>query len=105
MIPRHPRSTLFPYTTLFRSFALAEAKVATPARQSQVRGVVVDGLEAPLINRRRLDRSGDVFEVGEMKSGRDRELDLALKHPACARCFRWSPRRAPRPAVRRPAAR
>src|SRR5438067_8417641 len=77
MIPRHPRSTLFPYTTLFRSFALAEAKVATPARQSQVRGVVVDSLEAPLINRRRLDRSGDVFEVGEMKSGRDRELDLA----------------------------
>src|SRR5256885_4777984 len=35
MIRRPPRSTLFPYTTLFRSSAL---RVETPARRSEVRG-------------------------------------------------------------------
>src|SRR5260221_5945456 len=41
MIRRPPRSTLFPYTTLFRSSRSAETKLrpsATPARGSQQRG-------------------------------------------------------------------
>src|SRR5205809_3502873 len=34
MIPRHPRSTLFPYTTLFRSIArLARLRVFDPGEQ------------------------------------------------------------------------
>src|SRR5436190_14754125 len=30
MIPRHPRSTLFPYTTLFRSFVFVRTRVPWP---------------------------------------------------------------------------
>src|SRR5436309_10977130 len=32
MLPRPPRSTLFPYTTLFRSFRSAEFRTARPFR-------------------------------------------------------------------------
>src|SRR5947208_1604192 len=32
MIPRPPRSTLFPYTTLFRSFALSLLRFRLPSR-------------------------------------------------------------------------
>src|SRR3712207_7677631 len=49
MIRRPPRSTLFPYTTLFRSHVELADLVAAP--QVQVGGAVVDGRERP----RRLD--------------------------------------------------
>src|SRR3712207_7247340 len=38
MIRRPPRSTLFPYTTLFRSVVRAAAEVARGSRCEQVRG-------------------------------------------------------------------
>src|SRR2546428_9861096 len=37
MIRRPPRSTLFPYTTLFRSSAMAGQKIGTLARNAAVR--------------------------------------------------------------------
>src|SRR2546421_9575720 len=38
MIRRPPRSTLFPYTTLFRSIAAGSARSATGRRRSRSRG-------------------------------------------------------------------
>src|SRR2546422_2592314 len=47
MIRRPPRSTLFPYTTLFRSRQEAEILVAGPlAQQGAKRGVAVEPREA-----------------------------------------------------------
>src|SRR3989442_9899165 len=37
MIRRPPRSTLFPYTTLFRSISSASARKRTPCRRSGIR--------------------------------------------------------------------
>src|SRR3712207_8027212 len=58
MIRRPPRSTLFPYTTLFRSTALPTARRGRPAqvrlrarlgrRQVALRGEVLGGQPAPL---------------------------------------------------------
>src|SRR5438093_9821011 len=38
MIPRPPRSTLFPYTTLFRSFALQQA-IEAPQKHPRLRAL------------------------------------------------------------------
>src|SRR5688572_31505256 len=43
MIRRPPRSTLFPYTTLFRSYAVAKRRSSTPARPGGSRA----GVSAP----------------------------------------------------------
>src|SRR5688572_14747570 len=47
MIPRPPRSTLFPYTTLFRSLAWSRFRVVIPA-WDQTLGTLVAGLDATL---------------------------------------------------------
>src|SRR5690625_5627548 len=48
MLPRPPRSTLFPYTTLFRSRRVAQVQreVRRRFRQGDSEGVVIDDLEA-----------------------------------------------------------
>src|SRR5258708_18054271 len=45
MIRRPPRSTLFPYTTLFRSFCLDEALVDVPAQGGANHLVLLEELE------------------------------------------------------------
>src|SRR2546430_8796623 len=43
MIRRPPRSTLFPYTTLFRSFYVAVARLADPEGAGKARFLIVGG--------------------------------------------------------------
>src|SRR5690349_22161997 len=49
MIRRPPRSTLFPYTTLFRSWArqLPQVALVPVRRENAVRGVICIGLREP----------------------------------------------------------
>src|SRR2546430_5458437 len=54
MIRRPPRSTLFPYTTLFRSFALAGDRVRLPRARSRA-GVA--SAHSPQIGSRRYRRT------------------------------------------------
>src|SRR2546426_12844917 len=51
MIRRPPRSTLFPYTTLFRSLLLHDAK-AHPRRPEDLHHCPGDRLVAPVVRRR-----------------------------------------------------
>src|SRR5262249_61598076 len=53
MIPRPPRSTLFPYTTLFRS---AEESVLTPQGQHQ-HGAIAERHQRPVTGERLIQRS------------------------------------------------
>src|SRR2546430_9018144 len=46
MIRRPPRSTLFPYTTLFRSFYVAVARLADPEGAGKARFLIVGGSPA-----------------------------------------------------------
>src|SRR3712207_7712561 len=45
MIRRPPRSTLFPYTTLFRSFPVAPAQRSTAANRGAATKTTTDGVE------------------------------------------------------------
>src|SRR2546430_7250715 len=53
MIRRPPRSTLFPYTTLFRSLAVGEQRVREDAARVDVRGEEVAGREREVTARAR----------------------------------------------------
>src|SRR2546426_5300653 len=98
MIRRPPRSTLFPYTTLFRSGVLAD--VRGDRRGDRRPGRRVEG-RTPGGHR------GPDHEDGGLD--RARELFLALPGPAPGQAARArgppGPRRAPGRAVRRPHAR
>src|SRR3712207_7011299 len=68
MIRRPPRSTLFPYTTLFRSPARRDLEVDL---QERVRVAVEDGRHAVLLEQR------DVLEpVDVLAGGRSQEVDV-----------------------------
>src|SRR2546429_6468474 len=76
MIRRPPRSTLFPYTTLFRSLALEDVPLGEPDRALDVRwrqhlGVQDGGLEV-----------GRVFAQGERSEEHTSELQSRL-HLVC----------------------
>src|SRR3712207_9179936 len=81
MIRRPPRSTLFPYTTLFRSAELAENLLAVHGQTDQLR------LSRPAEQRRALDRYAgaghlDVLERYRAAFQRWRQLaaDLERRH-------------------------
>src|ERR1043165_10206836 len=63
MIRRPPRSTLFPYTTLFRSYAIERARFARPVPLAQG----FDAIEAYLA---RLGRPPTAFCACELRSPR-----------------------------------
>src|SRR5690348_17654527 len=57
MIPRPPRSTLFPYTTLFRSHRLGELEnVIGQVAASYEAGRLIDGLSTAQLPNKRQDR-------------------------------------------------
>src|SRR3712207_8051095 len=67
MIRRPPRSTLFPYTTLFRSRALLELLYGTGARISEATGLDVDDFDVE-------DAEGVVLLRG--KGGKERLVPI-----------------------------
>src|SRR2546430_13767618 len=72
MIRRPPRSTLFPYTTLFRSEAddLAPARVVTRARPDERAATwAVEALE-PAPERRHVDRVAEARDVAHASAQR-----------------------------------
>src|SRR3712207_7488268 len=83
MIPRPPRSTLFPYTTLFRSPAFQElrdrARDLLPAPAGGLDGVRVVVLlgadEAQVEQGQRAGERGANDAVVEHRQARDRDLD------------------------------
>src|SRR2546422_7953062 len=58
MIRRPPRSTLFPYTTLFRSIPMRELESAFGylAEHTEIRDVIMSGGDPLLLSDRRIDR-------------------------------------------------
>src|SRR3712207_6882506 len=68
MIRRPPRSTLFPYTTLFRSAAVREADVPAPAGHAEGRVLVGDREIGPA---RPFEPAGE----GDPVDGRDRRSE------------------------------
>src|SRR5437588_2117458 len=58
MIRRPPRSTLFPYTTLFRSLRVGLLEPAMPPRTSDARGLYRPRLLRRLLAGRPADRNG-----------------------------------------------
>src|SRR3712207_8143484 len=71
MIRRPPRSTLFPYTTLFRSDVLAPARVTADPALLRLRDVVAGRAEADLLLHP-LERRGQPAHVGGLR-GQDRK--------------------------------
>src|SRR5688572_30997465 len=67
MIRRPPRSTLFPYTTLFRSLAAGEDPLAIAGRFSRARGV--DGVIVTASTR----SSDPMHQAAQMCRKRDRK--------------------------------
>src|SRR3712207_8798749 len=73
MIRRPPRSTLFPYTTLFRSRPNAGHQALAALEGSGLIGVVtqnVDGLHQAAGSRNVVDLHGDIASVVDRKSTR-----------------------------------
>src|SRR2546430_4694652 len=71
MIRRPPRSTLFPYTTLFRS-SVGEANGEAPERRAHARGGAADGL--PRGERAAVGhRAGPASRQGQLPHRRDRK--------------------------------
>src|SRR3712207_8216443 len=68
MIRRPPRSTLFPYTTLFRSRLAAGRPVALELREPAIDGADADGLV--LAAGRQVGLRGDRAHGGDRKSTR-----------------------------------
>src|SRR3989441_13314114 len=102
MIRRPPRSTLFPYTTLFRSLVLLGATYQHVAKAARV---AVDGMTAPeLVGvRRRIVLAVDVELIQELE--RDFAGFATSTHGAPWRGTRASRRRhrpLPRRGCRRP---
>src|SRR3712207_8606171 len=64
MIRRPPRSTLFPYTTLFRSRHLAEQRPAQAAGQRRALVDPVDGRDPRLLDL--LERGGRLLRAGTL---------------------------------------
>src|SRR5688572_31833198 len=57
MIRRPPRSTLFPYTTLFRSLEIKKLQLARPTRHEQVNNILGPRRELCRLRRERIRRS------------------------------------------------
>src|SRR2546427_12408800 len=77
MIRRPPRSTLFPYTTLFRSDAGGKAARRGELVAGQVEAQAVDG-EAPLLCGGGFFRVDDGDDVGAVVIGRGHEFVAVL---------------------------
>src|SRR5260221_7036322 len=65
MIRRPPRSTLFPYTTLFRSFLREVLHLRQPILDSQLRFLIID-MDSGVI---RKVRNGRRIHIGESHAG------------------------------------
>src|SRR3712207_1314934 len=85
MIRRPPRSTLFPYTTLFRSADELRARLAQPHAQLQLWNVLTDeyfaGEMIPGSRRVALDTVGRA--VAESGLARDAEIVVYCSGPGC----------------------
>src|SRR2546428_5850786 len=95
MIRRPPRSTLFPYTTLFRSVIGGEIEEVPPVGQEErpaVRGVLVrvDGCHG----HRGAPRGGDAQEPALVVRGEDDDVVLAPRAAAGVGSIRHDRRRA-----------
>src|SRR5205809_4229830 len=73
MIPPHPGSTLFPYTTLFRSGVVAGTHEAEQTEANHASGV----LNARRVGQSAFDFPGDF--VGALKRGGARELQIDVQ--------------------------
>src|SRR5256885_5598087 len=80
MIRRPPRSTLFPYTTLFRS--CAERSTATPSGSCEERAAEAVRATPPT----RSQRSGLTIASGMGESGRSEEHTSELQSPCNLVC-------------------
>src|SRR5438034_11554184 len=84
MIRRPPRSTLFPYTTLFRSLTRRFSRVAWTALAGYaVLVVIAFAVAAEMVLRRSLEHSADVIEsllgaYGDSTQGRGGVMPTAL---------------------------
>src|SRR3989449_6573955 len=79
MIRRPPRSTLFPYTTLFRSVREAEDAVRVRARAGPGCAGARRVLEEPVATRRRLDTDGLAGRHGHELGAVEATLELARR--------------------------
>src|SRR2546422_4286281 len=74
MIRRPPRSTLFPYTTLFRSQNRVEGHITITVDDFSFRKVLPQSSNAPILDStlspRRLPRIGALDDCGDRKSTR-----------------------------------
>src|SRR3712207_7633604 len=70
MIRRPPRSTLFPYTTLFRSPSAVVAEVVAALAHPGSVGVIAADAQMPAV-REAVTRAG--LEPGELDSSQDRD--------------------------------
>src|SRR3712207_8900415 len=72
MIRRPPRSTLFPYTTLFRSPARADRQVRRTYAPARERGE--EALHAPVLERVERDRAEASARSQQLPCGRQRAI-------------------------------
>src|SRR5690242_21401756 len=88
MFPRPPRSTLFPYTTLFRSFVLGDHLrfVERALRESEESGVVLDvgcggGLFLQMLaERNKVKVAGLDFSLEDRKSTRLNSSHMSISY-------------------------
>src|SRR2546426_6841299 len=83
MIRRPPRSTLFPYTTLFRSVRLPDPRGRNEQRGDELR----ESRRGPLPAERESGNSGGIESPGEgFESGRSEEHTSELQSPCNLVC-------------------
>src|SRR5437660_8901779 len=83
MIPRHPRSTLFPYTTLFRSELVVQYNQGSNSWSSPKRWAIDDGQLTPnALTSGDLNADGktDLLLLGDRKSTRLNSSHVAISY-------------------------
>src|SRR2546425_12585856 len=80
MIRRPPRSTLFPYTTLFRNFGAVAAMAARLDFLLQLPGVDVLRIACAGFSRR-MERNGFIPGQCAMRGMLEKEVDAFVQHP------------------------
>src|SRR5258707_9305997 len=96
MIRRPPRSTLFPYTTLFRSWRRGVSRQPAPVGPDDCRRTVVDR-KSTRLNSSHANISYAVFCLKKKKTHRDTTSRLSENAHATCRAYVY-PSRGTRPA-------
>src|SRR2546430_7488164 len=101
MIRRPPRSTLFPYTTLFRSEEEVRFEVIVDVRLGVLQVLSLDGTDAEIGRAQRLNSSHSQISYAVFCLKKKKSIPYGACVPCSLRSWRWCPRcdRAPpRPA-------